>query len=134
MLISCSFNGKKCSADNFTLFQTAEYGNCYTLSSDLFITRKTGPMNGLQLILQVEKFELLSNLIDGAGFRLVIHEPETFPFPQDEGYTISSGHETTIGMKMVRVVRAEAPYGMCDSGDTFYKTYGFRYTMQADVR
>ncbi|XP_061194680.1 FMRFamide-activated amiloride-sensitive sodium channel-like [Saccostrea echinata] len=130
MLITCSFNGKKCSAVDFTLFQTTEYGNCYTLSSDLFITRKTGPMNGLQLILQVEKFEL-SNLFDGSGFRLVIHEPGTFPFPQDEGYTISPGYETTIGMRMLRVMHAEPPYGICDSGDVFFETYGFRYTMQA---
>ncbi|XP_061194679.1 FMRFamide-activated amiloride-sensitive sodium channel-like [Saccostrea echinata] len=131
MLISCFFNERKCLANNFTLFQTTEYGNCYTLSSNLFITRKVGPMHGLQLILQVEKFELLNDLFDGTGFRLVIHEPGTFPFPQKEGYTISPGYETTIGMRMVRVMRAKPPYGICESGDVFYKTYGYRYSMQA---
>lgn len=32
MLISCFFNGEKCSAENFTWFISFEYGNCYAFN------------------------------------------------------------------------------------------------------
>ncbi|XP_048747868.2 degenerin deg-1-like [Ostrea edulis] len=131
MLLTCAINGKKCSAENFTLFQTLDYGNCYTLTNDLFVTRRTGPLNGLQMILQLEKFEHIEHYVDGSGFRLVLHEPGTFPFPVAEGFTLSAGYETTIGMKMEQVTRAGPPYGTCEEGDNFFKTYGIRYTTTA---
>lgn len=53
------------------------------------------------MILQLEKFEHIEHYVDGSGFRLVLHEPGTFPFPVAEGFTLSAGYETTIGMKMV---------------------------------
>lgn len=31
---------------NFSNFQTSEYGNCYTIESDRFTTRRTGPLYG----------------------------------------------------------------------------------------
>lgn len=53
------------------------------------------------MILQVENFEQKENFLDGSGVRLVIHEPGTLPFPEEEGFTLSPGYETSIGMKMV---------------------------------
>nr|XP_019920401.2 amiloride-sensitive sodium channel subunit alpha [Crassostrea gigas] len=129
LLIECSFNGKQCSAENFTLFQSLDFGNCYTLESNLFIARRPGPMNGLQMILQVEKFEQEENFLDGSGVRLVIHEPGTLPFPEEEGFTLSPGYETSIGMKMVALSRSKPPYGNCSEGESFYQTYGVHYTM-----
>lgn len=129
LLIECSFNGKQCSAKNFTLFQSLDFGNCYTLESNLFIARRLGPMNGLKMILQVEKFEQAENFLDGSGVRLVIHEPGTLPFPEEEGFTLSPGYETSIGMKMVALTRSKPPYGNCNEGKRFYQTYGVRYTM-----
>ena len=55
------------------------------------------------MILQVETFEHVNEFVDGTGIRLVIHEPETLPFPAEEGFTLSSGYETSIGMKMVSI-------------------------------
>lgn len=61
-------------------------------------------VKGLKMILQVEKFEQAENFLDGSGVRLVIHEPGTLPFPEEEGFTLSPGYETSIGMKMVGLV------------------------------
>lgn len=133
LLIECSFNGKECSAKNFTLIQSLDFGNCYTLESDLFISRRLGPMNGLQMILQVEEFEQVENFLDGSGVRLVIHEPGTVPFPEEEGFTLSPGYETSIGMKMVTVTRSKPPYGHCNEGKNFYQTYGKRCTMSTCI-
>lgn len=60
---------------------------------------------GLQMILQVEKFEQEENFLDGSGVRLVIHEPGTLPFPEEEGFTLGPGYETSIGMKMVGLIK-----------------------------
>ena len=55
------------------------------------------------MILQVETFEHVNEFVDGTGIRLVIHEPGTLSFPAEEGFTLSSGYETSIGMKMVSI-------------------------------
>ena len=39
--------------------------------------------------------------MDATGLRLVIHEPGTLPFPEEEGFTLNPNYETTIGMRMV---------------------------------
>nr|XP_022336516.1 degenerin mec-10-like [Crassostrea virginica] len=128
LLINCSFNGKICSAKNFTLFQTLDFGNCYTLSSEMYETRRTGPRNGLQIILQLEIGEV-GDFLEGSGVRLVIHPPGTLPFPAEEGFTLSSGYETSIGMKMVSLSRSKPPYGKCVDGGDFYRMYGVHYTV-----
>lgn len=62
MLISCYYNGIKCSPSNFSWFRTFEYGNCYTFngltdsngnSMDALTTSKSGPSSGLVMELFV---------------------------------------------------------------------------------
>lgn len=53
--------------------------------------------------MQLEKFEQVGDFLEGSGVRLVIHPPGTLPFPAEEGFTLSSGYETSIGMKMVSI-------------------------------
>lgn len=58
MLISCFFNGNKCSASDFLLVYTFEYGNCYTFNNKNGSAKKTkisGPGSGLELELFVGK-------------------------------------------------------------------------------
>lgn len=45
----------------------------------------------------------VGDFLEGSGVRLVIHPPGTLPFPAEEGFTLSSGYETSIGMKMVSI-------------------------------
>ena len=58
MLISCYFNDIKCSVDDFYLYQTFEYGNCYTFNGlknssgntvSVKQTAKFGPGTGLTI-------------------------------------------------------------------------------------
>ena len=35
------------------------------------------------------------------GLRMVIHQPERMPFPEDEGISIAPGHSTSVGMREV---------------------------------
>ncbi|KAJ8317417.1 hypothetical protein KUTeg_005321 [Tegillarca granosa] len=95
----CNMNPIKKSI-NFTKFQTSEYGNCYTIESDKFTTRRTGSLYGLWLTLNLESDEYMTNFADAYGIKLIIHEPGTFPFPAEEGITINPNFETTIGLRM----------------------------------
>lgn len=65
--------------------------NCYTFLSFL----------GLRLNLNIETNEYVADYMDAFGLRLVIHEPGTFPFPEEEGFTLNPRYETTIGMRLV---------------------------------
>jgi len=56
---------------------------------------------GLQLILNVNQDEYISEGDDAAGMRLVIHQAQRMPFPEDEGLAINPGQTTSIGLRRV---------------------------------
>ncbi|XP_062611576.1 amiloride-sensitive sodium channel subunit alpha-like [Saccostrea cucullata] len=134
MLVSCAFNGNECYHSNFSLFQSLEYGNCYTFQDTSYITKRSGPLLGLRLTLNIETFEYVKDYMDAFGMRLVIHEPGTFPFPEEEGFTLNPNFETTIGMKLVTIQRASEPHGNCESGEDFTRMFGIRYTIPACLK
>ncbi|XP_062609618.1 FMRFamide-activated amiloride-sensitive sodium channel-like, partial [Saccostrea cucullata] len=143
MLLSCAFDGKECYTRvnflnvhfrNFTLFQSLEYGNCYTIESSSFVTKQSGPLLGLRLTLNIETSEYIDNYMDAHGVRLVIHEPGTLPFPEDEGFTLNPSYETTIGMRMLSIHRASQPHGNCDNGEDFMRLFGIRYTIPSCLK
>ena len=55
----------------------------------------------LKLFLQIEEY--LKGNKNGYGTRRVIHQPDTLPFPHDEGIFIPAAMETSIGLKLVYV-------------------------------
>ncbi|XP_078319796.1 FMRFamide-activated amiloride-sensitive sodium channel-like [Crassostrea virginica] len=134
MLISCAFNGNKCYKENFTLFQSLEYGNCYTFQDTSYVTKQSGPLLGLRLVLNIETKEYIQNYMDATGLRLVIHEPGTLPFPEEEGFTLNPNYETTIGMRMLTIHRASEPHGSCESGKEFFDLFGIKYTIPACLK
>ncbi|KAK3606183.1 hypothetical protein CHS0354_010824 [Potamilus streckersoni] len=131
MLVSCSFNGRECYGRNFTLYQTSQYGNCWTLDSDKLVVRSPGPNAGLSLILYLENSEFLTGINQGYGARLVIHEPQTVPSPYNEGVHIASAEETSVAIRKVTITRLSTPYGDCDDGISFMASYGINYTRQS---
>ncbi|XP_061175624.1 FMRFamide-activated amiloride-sensitive sodium channel-like [Saccostrea echinata] len=134
MLLSCAFNGKECYVANFTLFQSLEYGNCYTFESSSYVTKQSGPLLGLRMTLNIETSEYINNYMDASGVRLVIHEPGTLPFPEDEGFTLNPSYETTIGMRMLSIQRASEPHGNCENGEDFMRLFGIRYTIPSCLK
>jgi hypothetical protein len=59
MLVSCEFNSKKCTSDDFSQFWSNEFGNCYIFNDGkkgpLRKTSETGNYYGLKLELVVSK-------------------------------------------------------------------------------
>ncbi|XP_048762516.1 degenerin mec-10-like isoform X1 [Ostrea edulis] len=128
MLLGCSFNGYKCFSVNFTLVNTQDYGNCFTIQSSSYITKNPGPKSGLSLILYTENDEYLNGISQGHGMRLLIHEQGTFPMPNDEGILISSSFETNIGLRLTDITRATPPHRYCEDGVQFKQRYNVGYS------
>lgn len=128
MLLSCSFNGFKCFPVNFTLVNTAEYGNCFTIESGNFITKNPGPKTGLTLIFYTQNDEFLEGISQGYGMRLQIHEPGTFPMPDEEGIFLSSSFESHIGLRLTDITRITPPHRECNDGIEFKKVNKMQYS------
>lgn len=56
------------------------------------------------------------------GVRVVVHPPESKPFPLTEGYDIPPGFAASLGIKARRNKRISAPYGNCTRVDPFDKS------------
>ncbi|GFO33308.1 amiloride-sensitive sodium channel subunit gamma [Plakobranchus ocellatus] len=128
MLLQCSFAGRKCVARNFTRLLTTRYGNCYTLEYPKFISRRSGPSDGLQLKLFLETEDYMPGLSTSKGIQVVIHDQGTLPFPDDEGIAVKAGTATAISFRRVEVNRLGEPYDHCTPVDGFKNKYGIKYT------
>ncbi|XP_053395811.1 uncharacterized protein LOC123525591 [Mercenaria mercenaria] len=131
MLVGCTFNGRRCNSDFFQLHQTSEYGNCWTISSDKFVVKRSGPGGGLSIVLFLETSEYLKGLTTGYGARIQFQEQDTYPFPFDQGVFISGAMETDIGLKFRTVNRLGGDFGSCNDGVEFMKWYNLTYTRRA---
>ncbi|ELT94546.1 hypothetical protein CAPTEDRAFT_212309, partial [Capitella teleta] len=106
---------------NFTQFLDSKYGNCYAFHLKEKVSQEypylhtihIGPEYGLTLTLYAEQKEYLPDITDALGFRVMVHNATRMPFPEDEGFNISPGFKTSVGIKKKAVSRAEQPYGSC---------------------
>lgn len=134
MLLQCSFAGRTCIASNFTRSQTAKFGNCYTLQYHKFISRESGPSEGLQLQFFLETDDYVPGIANSKGIEVIIHDQGTLAFPEDEGVAVAAGTETFIGLRRVEVARLGSPYGECTPIQGFKEKYGVKYTRKACQR
>lgn len=49
----------------------------------------------------METEEYLHGINQGFGARILVHDIDTYPFPNEEGMYVSSSFETHIGLKKV---------------------------------
>ncbi|GIY18266.1 amiloride-sensitive sodium channel subunit alpha [Caerostris darwini] len=117
LVTNCNFNSMSCQADNFSYFQSIQYGNCYTfnkassnhMESSRLAVRKVGQDSGLDLELDT----LLKNYIDfsaSAGMRVIVHNADEDPNPEEDGFNIVPGYETQVSLTKVSIQRLPAPY------------------------
>ena len=60
-----------------------------------------GKLSGLTLDLNAE-VEEYTPLASSLGIKVLLHDPRTMPFPQDAGFTATTGQVTSIGFTEVR--------------------------------
>ncbi|WAR07479.1 SCNNG-like protein [Mya arenaria] len=126
---SATFGGYKIKSDQFSLFQSATYGNCYTLDQNDLIARGGGQRHGITIVFNIEANEYFKKSSSSYGVRMVIHEKGTTPLPENEGISLDRAHETSVGIRLVQVKRLGGVYGNCTDGYDFVQRYKINYTL-----
>ncbi|XP_055925560.1 degenerin mec-10-like [Argiope bruennichi] len=112
LLKDCFYEGKTCSKSHFGFFQNFRYGNCIAFnrrSEEPLLISRTGPDSGLTLNLKLESIYYLPTS-ETYGAKVVIHHPDEIPNPEEAGFAVSPGYETSIALKETDVHRLPAPY------------------------
>lgn len=137
-VVSCFFGGNPCSlTTDFVRFFDPYYFNCYTYSlprndSRRFQALSEGIENGWSAILLTgsgmldrnEGILLLPGLHESRspvsasdGVRVVVHPPDSKPFPLTEGYDIPPGYSVSLGIRPRKNIRVGPPHGDCVQGN-----------------
>ncbi len=75
-------------------------GLCYSIRfNHSIIPSNTGPDNGLTLTLLTQVEEYLPRVSAAAGFKVELHDSRVLPNPQDRGFAISPGFETSVAVQ-----------------------------------
>ncbi|XP_054756186.2 amiloride-sensitive sodium channel subunit beta-like [Lytechinus pictus] len=119
MLLDCDFENYPCTPGNFSHFYNYLYGNCFTFNSGefekLLTVSKVGPLYGLSLELYIQQSEYISSLQPSAGLRLLVHDQNEMPFPEDQGINLAPGAHASVGLSMAYLERLGTPYTNCSS-------------------
>jgi hypothetical protein len=123
MLISCNYQSKQCSMNDFMYHYDFFYGLCWRFNAgkglqgnDLPIRTagQVGWKNGLQLELYAGHAELQERLTLKRGFRVLVFNKSTvFPIADEIGIDVSTGQETNIGIKRTFVNHLPDPFSNC---------------------
>ena len=116
---SCSVNGKKCTANNFTSHMSSSNGLCYTFNSlkngrPLLYATLSGKNSGLRLLLNIERDSYLAtNIRPTVGLAIIIHDQKSFPFMEDFGTTVQPGISTLCAFRKRKVRGYRAVIRIC---------------------
>ncbi|BFZ05750.1 hypothetical protein BsWGS_08789 [Bradybaena similaris] len=136
MLQFCAFNEERCAVEEFTQVRDNINGHCYTFNregkAETRYTTRAGPIYGLIVELRIQLEEYL-NITNTAGFKVIVHDPQVPPFPEDGGITVQPGQATNIGIEKTIIRRLPQPYENCDessvnNSNNLYGRWNYTYT------
>ncbi|XP_070194182.1 uncharacterized protein [Littorina saxatilis] len=131
MMVDCSFAGRRCHPQNFSLLSSTMFGNCFTIDHPAMVTTRGGYHGGLSLVVFLESEEYLRGVTMGTGVQVIIHPHNTMPFPEEDGIAIMAGTETNIALRRLNINRLGKPHGTCQEGSVFKEKYKHTYTRRA---
>ncbi|KAK2167589.1 hypothetical protein LSH36_26g10034 [Paralvinella palmiformis] len=139
MILDCEFNGRKCYYWDTVQYLSGEYGNCYTFNSAFirqrpYKARQSGASYGFTVILYLEGHDYIPNLSQGRGMRIVVHPFKTMPFAVQNGKSLKPGEETYVGIRMTTLSRKGKPYGECGDNGSFTELFGYKYTIDVEMK
>ena len=145
-VVNCYYSGNKCNRTrDFTRFFDPYYYNCFTYTPNQYqgedentiLSLSEGIENGWSSIVLTgsgmldknDDIRVLPGLHEShsavsasEGVRVVIHPPDTQPFPFTEGYDVPPGFSASFGIRPRRNIRVGPPYGNCSMVNPFGTT------------
>ncbi|KAF6030840.1 SCNN1D [Bugula neritina] len=129
-------------ADDFIHFFNPYHGNCFTFNhfsdSNKSSSVRAGAEYGLVMLLNIQQYEYVPYLTEASGVKILIHDPEEMPFPEDGGITVAPNTRTRLAVKRTEYTRKNGRYGNClevgedDFPLTIYNyQYGYSYSKPA---
>ena len=140
-VVHCQMTEQKCDlSKDFTTFFDPYYFNCFTYNTPQTIDERTswslseGIENGWSAMLfsgsgmldKNDEIRILPGLHESSspvsaseGVRVVIHPPNTQPFPFTEGYDVPPGYSASLGVKPRKNIRVKQPHGDCIDSNPF---------------
>lgn len=123
LILTCMFNGRECSANNFTQFLDLNYGVCYRFNTEgILSVNRPGKINGLQLDLFVglgDDYIGIGSTIN--GLHVYINNHSYLP-SINEGIDVSTGFRTNIVVKKVFTNKLSSPYNDCEEDPKYFKS------------
>ncbi|GIX97473.1 acid-sensing ion channel 3 [Caerostris extrusa] len=110
----CLFNGKLCPKNSLNNLFSLRYGYCFTFNKKtqdlrpLYVSQ-TGIGTGLNIKLNLDTLHYMK-ISHTRGAIMVIHNPRDPPNPEEDGYILSPGFETSVSIKHIMVHRLPAPF------------------------
>ena len=149
-VVSCHYAGRKCNfTDEFRRFFDPYYFNCFTyVASGSQVddgVLAEGIENGWSAILlsgsaMLDKnteirmlpglHEWSSPVSASEGVRVVIHPPDTQPYPFTEGFDVPPGFSASFGIRPRINIRIPQPHGNCSDSNPFDSSSS-RYRLMA---
>ncbi|GFX50820.1 degenerin mec-10 [Trichonephila clavipes] len=111
---NCFFNRKICPGNFTTHFQNLRYGNCVifnkqTQEIDPLSVSRIGPWSGLVLDLYLDT-SFYSSTTETLDARVVIHDPEETPSPEEHGFNVDPSNEVSVSLRQSVMYRLPAPF------------------------
>ena len=117
LFVSCRWQNTHCDTKDFTQVLT-DHGLCYTFSpkaSEMTVSAP-GINSGLQLLLNIEQYKYINGPHDGAGVKVMLHNPGQTPLVASLGQAVSTGVTAFAGINLLIVDYQLPPYGTCNCG------------------
>lgn len=105
---TCTFQSKSCRDNDFSFHQSLQFGNCYTFKGQSWKTKDV-LRSGLEIELNIEEQQYIS-LTKSSGIRLVVHNPNELPHPEENGINVSPDFETHVAVTKISHKRLPKPY------------------------
>jgi len=133
MIVSCTFDGRSCSVQDFTTRPTS-IGLCHTFNPNGNLTSyhisRPGHRYGLLLRLNAENYEYFSSTVNSAGINVFIHDHNHFPYIGTHNrLLLSAGVRTQMVITERKVKLLPPPDGQCNNHVTL--TYFNSYTRES---
>lgn len=120
LIRNCTWKGIDCKSGNISKYWSREwnykYGNCFTFNRGIdeegkpqrvFRATKPGPSQGLSLEIDVQQEQYIGALTVEAGIRVLLHDQGHMTFPYEEGFSVSPGMATSVGIKKTQIIRLD---------------------------